>query len=54
MRDCEECQGTGIVEVMNCKNQSNECCGGCYKDAECDMCEGSGIFEFLGCYRRRI
>ena len=46
MRDCEECNGTGIVEVMNCKNQSNECCGGCYKDAECDMCEGSGTYEY--------
>ena len=46
MRDCEACEGTGIVEVMNCKNQSNECCGGCYKDVECDMCEGSGIFSF--------
>ena len=43
MRDCEGCQGTGIVEVMNCKNQSNECCGGCYKEVECEECEGSKI-----------
>jgi len=46
MRDCEGCNGTGIVDVMNCHNQSNECCGGCYKDAECDMCEGSGVCSF--------
>jgi len=46
MRDCEGCEGTGRVDVMNCKNQSNECCGGCYKDVECDMCEGSKICSF--------
>jgi hypothetical protein len=46
MRDCEGCNGTGTVEVMNCKNQSSDCCGGCYKDAECDMCEGSGTYEY--------
>jgi len=47
MRDCEGCDGTGIVEVMNCKNQSNECCGGCYKEMECNQCgEGSGICSF--------
>ena len=46
MRDCEECNGTGKVDVMNCKNQSNECCGGCYKDVQCEDCEGSGEFQY--------
>ena len=46
MRDCEICNGTGKTEVMNCHNQSNECCGGCYKDVECDVCEGSGIYHY--------
>ena len=46
MRDCEGCNGTGIVEVMNCHNQSNECCGGCYKEVECKECEGSGTYEY--------
>ena len=41
MRECKECNGTGKVEVMNCKNQSNECCGGCYKEIECEECEGT-------------
>lgn len=45
MRDCEQCDGTGKTEVMNCHNQSNECCGGCYKDVECDECNGSGIYQ---------
>jgi DnaJ-class molecular chaperone len=42
MRDCKECNGTGTVEVMNCSNQSNECCGGCYKELKCEECDGSG------------
>ena len=46
MRDCEECDGTGKVDVMNCKNQSNECCGGCYKEVECEDCDGSGKFQY--------
>ncbi len=46
MRRCEECYGTGILEVMNCHNQSNECCGGCYKEVKCVECEGSGIYHY--------
>ena len=48
MRDCKECNGAGKVEVMNCHNQSNECCGGCYKEIECEECEGSGNCSLWG------
>ncbi len=43
--DCDECYGEGFVEVMNCHDQSNECCGGCYKEIECDQCNGTGTVE---------
>jgi DnaJ-class molecular chaperone len=46
MRNCEECNGTGKTEVMNCHNQSNECCGGCYKEVKCEECDGSGEFKY--------
>tara|TARA_R110001632_G_scaffold101845_1_gene209778 strand:- start:373 stop:522 length:150 start_codon:yes stop_codon:yes gene_type:complete len=42
MRECKDCYGEGKVEVMNCHNQSSECCGGCYKEIECEECNGSG------------
>lgn len=43
--DCDECDGEGFVEVMDCHDQSNECCGGCFKSVECDECNGSGTVE---------
>ena len=43
--DCDECYGEGFGEVMNCHDQSNECCGGCYKEIECDQCNGTGTVE---------
>ena len=39
---CINCDGEGAVEVMNCHNYSNECCGGCFKDVMCDDCQGTG------------
>tara|TARA_R110002124_G_scaffold106679_2_gene258773 strand:+ start:1722 stop:1871 length:150 start_codon:yes stop_codon:yes gene_type:complete len=45
MRECKECYGEGKVEVMNCHNQSSECCGGCYKEIECEECNGTGEVE---------
>ena len=39
-KDCETCQGSGITEVFNCHNNSNECCGGCYEDYTCEDCNG--------------
>jgi hypothetical protein len=35
---CSTCNGTGVVEVMRCKNGSNECCGGCYYEEQCEDC----------------
>lgn len=35
---CSTCNGERYIEVMNCKNFSNECCGGCYKDEPCPDC----------------
>ena len=46
MRNCDECNGTGKVDSMNCDNQSNECCGGCYKEVKCEECDGSGEFKY--------
>ena len=41
--ECKECDGTGTIEIMNCHNYSNDCCGGCYKESHCKNCEGTGI-----------
>lgn len=46
MRNCEECNGSGKSEAMNCHNQSNECCGGCYREVKCEECDGSGEFKY--------
>lgn len=43
--ECDTCEGTGVIEIMNCTNGSNECCGGCYRDERCNDCNGSGFTE---------
>ncbi len=44
--DCETCDGSGIVEMMQeCGKVASMCCGGCYIDVECDECSGSGTIE---------
>tara|TARA_Y100000385_G_scaffold281876_1_gene335416 strand:+ start:5117 stop:5470 length:354 start_codon:yes stop_codon:yes gene_type:complete len=45
---CETCEGEGHYEVMNCYNQSNECCGGCLSYEDCKDCdvEGKVLIEF--------
>ena len=43
--ECDKCEGAGNYETMNCHNQSNECCGGCYIKKECDECDTSGKIE---------
>jgi len=35
---CKHCEGEGTILVDDCKNNSNECCGGCFKSVPCD-CE---------------
>jgi hypothetical protein len=45
--ECETCEGDGKFEVMNCHDQSNECCGGCFIDVKCEDCDSGKIeFEF--------
>ena len=39
---CSECMGDGSIDVMNCSNYSNECCGGCTKQVMCECCRGMG------------
>jgi len=39
---CLDCDGTGAVEIMNCRDYSNECCGGCFRKVMCDDCQGTG------------
>ena len=39
---CSTCNGERYIEEMNCKNLSNECCGGCYTVEPCPDCN---IFE---------
>ena len=34
--ECEKCDGDGCYDIMNCHDQSNECCGGCFKKVKCD------------------
>ena len=45
---CETCEGEGKIEVMNCRDQSNECCGGCIRLEDCNDCdvEGRVLIEF--------
>jgi len=46
--NCDTCEGEGKIEVMNCRDQSNECCGGCIKLEDCNDCdvEGRVLIEF--------
>lgn len=44
--ECEECEGSGIVEQFigsSCGKRTEDCCGGCYVDVDCNECGGSGI-----------
>jgi len=43
--DCTNCDGEGEYDIMNCHNQSNECCGGCFIKTDCDDCDASGKIE---------
>lgn len=42
--ECENCN-EGMMDIMDCKDWSNECCGGCYKTVRCDECNGTGLIE---------
>ncbi len=45
--ECPHCEGKGYTTdyTGNCKNNSNECCGGCDKQIECEKCQGSGLLD---------
>ncbi len=45
--ECSHCEGEGYHTdyTGNCKNNSNECCGGCDKQIECEHCQGSGLLD---------
>ena len=45
MKECDNCNGKGTVDTMNCHTDSNECCGGCYREVVCNECFGSGEME---------
>jgi len=45
--ECDECCGTGEIDVLNCHTNSNECCGACFKTTECDECSGTGMITKL-------
>lgn len=45
--ECDECHGDGTQEVRDCRNWSNECCGGCFVDVECQQCKGTGTIEVV-------
>jgi len=40
--ECGTCLGEGKIEVMNCHDQSNECCGGCTMLVDCCDCDVEG------------
>jgi len=42
MEDCENCNGTGTVDVLSCNSSAQDCCGGCTKEYECNECNGTG------------
>jgi collagenase-like PrtC family protease len=44
---CPNCDGKGYHTdyTGNCKDNSNECCGGCEKEYECEHCQGSGLLD---------
>jgi hypothetical protein len=45
--NCNQCNGEGytVDPTGNCRNNSNECCGGCDKNIHCDHCNGVGEIE---------
>jgi transcription elongation factor Elf1 len=46
---CPDCNGEGvhIDPTGNCRNNSNECCGGCDKEYDCETCLGyTDIYVF--------
>ena len=45
MKECDNCYGKGTVDKMSCHTDSNECCGGCYREVVCNECFGSGEME---------
>ena len=45
MKECDNCFGTGYIDKMDCNTDSNECCGGCYRELVCNECSGSGEME---------
>ena len=47
MIDCEDCNGTGTVDKLDCSvGSASECCGGCYKEITCNTCGGSGETDY--------
>jgi hypothetical protein len=38
-RWCDECENRGEYEVMECRNNTNECCGGCFVTKTCEECQ---------------
>jgi DnaJ-class molecular chaperone len=45
--ECDQCNGTGEMDVLNCFTNTNECCGGCFKTIECHECDGTGMITKL-------
>ena len=44
--DCEHCEeGLTVNYTGACRDQSNECCGGCDVTETCSECNGSGVEE---------
>tara|TARA_R110001632_G_scaffold76073_2_gene172740 strand:- start:7088 stop:7246 length:159 start_codon:yes stop_codon:yes gene_type:complete len=42
--ECENCIGSGLIEVMEtCATSIADCCGGCTKQIDCEECDGEGI-----------
>ena len=43
-RECDECQGKGVVPYLKqCGMPASHCCGGCTENGECSECEGEGV-----------
>jgi len=43
---CEECEGSGAVEIGPvCDMPASMCCGGCTVICKCENCDGYGEIE---------
>lgn len=43
--ECQECNGYGFTEELNCTAPASMCCGSCHVKVKCDQCDGLGNYD---------